>query len=422
MPPDEIKPETSRVGNERAPVEHASGERISGEHGKAERCIFIIAGEPSGDALGAELMDALRRHADGPVRFVGIGGEQMQAAGLKSLFPISELAVMGLLEVLPHARKILQRITQTVEAVFLSKPDVVITIDAPGFCFRVAKRLRAQLRETGSLPPLVHYVAPTVWAWKPKRAEKIAKIYDKLLVCLPFEPPYFEREGLSTSFVGHPVVTSSLRSGNGLDFRRKHGIGENAPVLSILPGSRRGEVSRLLPVFRDAVALLGERKPQLVVVTPTVSTVEHSVRAGMKDWPVPVHVVTGEDEKAGAFAASHVALAASGTVGLQLGAAGVPSVIAYRLNPLTYQIVKRMVRVDYVNLINILLGRLEVPELLQGECQPNLLTDAVGKLFDDPHAAARQRQAASEAVDMLRPPPAYKTPSDAAASAVLELI
>jgi len=415
MPPDEVKSETSHSNDGRALSELVSGELVSGA-----RCIFLIAGEPSGDALGAELMDALRRQADGRVRFVGIGGEQMQAAGLESLFPISELAVMGLLEVLPHARKILQRITQTVEVVFHSKPAVVITIDAPGFCFRVAKKLRAQSRKTGSLPPLVHYVAPTVWAWKPKRAEKIAKIYDKLLVCLPFEPPYFEREGLSTSFVGHPVVTSPLRSGNGLEFRRKHGIAENVPVLSILPGSRRGEVSRLLPVFREAVTLLGERTPELVVVTPTVSTVEEPVRTGMNDWPVPVHVVTGEDEKAGAFAASNVALAASGTVGLQLGAAGVPSVIAYRLNPLTYQIVKRMVRVDYVNLINILLGRLEVPELLQGKCQPNLLADAVSQLLDDPVAAERQKRAAAEAIDMLAP--ANGTPSEAAASAILNLL
>lgn len=405
MSPDEARQEASDAPHAQAP---------------GELCIFLIAGEPSGDALGAELMEALRRQSQGPVRFVGIGGENMQAAGLDSLFPISELAVMGLLEVLPHARKILRRITQTVEAVFLTKPDVVITIDAPGFCFRVAKKLRAQSAKTGSLPPLVHYVAPTVWAWKPKRAEKIAKIYDKLLVCLPFEPPYFEREGLSTSFVGHPVVSSPLRCGNGADFRGKHGIDETAPVLSILPGSRRGEVSRLLPVFREAVSLLVKRKPELVVVTPTVSTVEDAVRAGMSDWPVPVHLVTGEEEKGGAFAASNVALAASGTVGLQLGAAGVPSVIAYRLNPLTYQIVKRMVKVDYVNLINLLLGRLEVPELLQGECQPKLLADAVSQLLDDPVAAERQKRAATDAINLLVP--AHGTPSEAAAAAVLDLL
>ena len=379
--------------------------------------VFVIAGEASGDALGARLMAGLRQRTAGRIRFAGIGGEAMTAEGLNSLVPMSELAVMGLLEVLPHARRILGRVRETAEAVKRLKPDVVITIDAPGFSFRVVKRLRQETFEA-PMPVLIHYVAPTVWAWRPRRAAKIAKLYDKLLVLLPFEPPYFLKEGLDTVFVGHPIADSPLTRGDGAAFRKRHGIPVDATVLGVLPGSRRGEVGRLIPIFAQTVMRLAESFPNLHVVTPTVATVGDTVRAALQTWPVPTHVVAGEAEKAGAFASMTAALAASGTVGLELGAAGVPSVIAYRLNPLTYQIVKRLVMVKYVNLINILLSRPAVPELLQGDCTPNRLCASLLPLLHGGPPAAAQREAGAAALAMLSPPGGE--PGLAAADAVLE--
>ncbi|MCM8733444.1 lipid-A-disaccharide synthase [Azospirillum sp. A1-3] len=348
--------------------------------------LFLIAGEPSGDALGARLIAAAKRLTGGKVRFVGIGGEKMMAEGLVSLFPMAELTLFGIFELLPHLPNLIRRIDQTVAEIIRVRPDAVVGIDSPGFTVRVAKKVRA----AAPAIPLIHYVAPTVWAWKPKRAAKYAAIYDHLLAVLPFEPPYFEREGLACTFVGHSVVEGGAGKGDGAGFRNRHGIASTDRVVAVLPGSRKGEVSRLLPDFRATLERLQPTHPTLVAVVPTVATVRDRVAAAIADWPVRTVLVEGDAEKYDAFAAAEAALAASGTVSLELALARLPTVIAYRLNPVTVALYRRLIRVKYVNLVNLMLDRMLVPELLQQDCRPDRLATELGRLLDDP--AARQAQ------------------------------
>ena len=348
--------------------------------------LFLIAGEPSGDALGARLMAATKRLTGGKVRFVGIGGEKMMAEGLVSLFPMAELTLFGIFELLPHLPNLIRRIDQTVAEIIRIRPDAVVGIDSPGFTVRVAKKVRA----AAPAIPLIHYVAPTVWAWKPKRAAKYAAIYDHLLAVLPFEPPYFEREGLACTFVGHSVVEGGAGMGDGAGFRDRHGIASTDRVVAVLPGSRKGEVSRLLPDFRATLERLQPTHPTLVAVIPTVATVRDRVAAAIADWPVRTVLLEGDAEKYDAFAAAEAALAASGTVSLELALARLPTVIAYRLNPVTVALYRRLIRVKYVNLVNLMLDRMLVPELLQQDCRPERLATELGRLLDDP--AARQAQ------------------------------
>jgi lipid-A-disaccharide synthase len=238
-----------------------------------------------------------------------------------------------------------------------------------------------------------------VWAWRPHRAREIARWYDRLLVLLPFEPPYFDKVGLACTFIGHPVIESGADRGDGVAFRARHDIDADATLLTVLPGSRRGEVSRLLPAFGAAAALLARRDPALRIVIPTLSHVAAQVRAA--PWPVAPIVVDSEAEKYAAFAASNVALAASGTVALELAMARLPSVIAYRISPLTHAVVRRMVKVKYANLVNLLLDRPAVPELIQALCTPERLAGAVAHLLEDEGARAAQIAAYDAALGML---------------------
>ena len=359
--------------------------------------LFLVAGEASGDLLGARLMAALRREADRPLRFVGVGGDRMIAGGLETLFPLADLAVMGVLELLPRLPRLMVRLNQTVAAIRACRPAAVITIDAPGFSFRIGRRLR-QGKDAARDVPLIHYVAPTVWAWRPERARKIAAFLDHLLVILPFEPPWFEREGLPCTFVGHAIIESGADRGDGAGFRARHALAEDVRLLAVLPGSRTTELRRLLPDFKKTMAILAERYSRLVAVVPTVPHLAAEVRAAVASWPVPVIVVEGDAEKYDAFAAAEVALAASGTVALELALARLPMVVAYRLNPLTVALYRRMIRTKYVNLINIMHDRSVVPELLQENCRPVLLAAEIVRLLDD--SAAREAQRADlDAVD-----------------------
>lgn len=380
--------------------------------GSAGPTIFLVAGEPSGDALGGRLMAALKASCGGGVRFAGIGGAAMAAEGLTSLFPMEELTLMGLAEVLPHVPRLRRRIHETAAQARALRPDVVVTIDSPGFSFRVARRL------AGAGIPLVHYVAPSVWAWRPGRAREVAGFLDHLMALLPFEPPYFEAEGLACTFVGHPVLESGAGGGDGAAFRRRHGIGADVPLLCLLPGSRRGEVSRLLPVFAETAGMLAARRPGLEVVVPSVAGLAGGIAGA--PWPLPARVVTGESEKFDAFAAADAALAASGTVALELAMAATPAVIAYRMHPLTGWLARRLVRVPYVSLVNLVLDRPVMPELLLGECRSERLAAAVGSLLDDAEARAAQAGAAAEALARLGvdgPPPSRR-----AAAVVLDVI
>jgi lipid-A-disaccharide synthase len=341
--------------------------------------IFIVTGEPSGDAIGGALIRALKARTGGRVRVAGIGGERMAEEGLKTLVPLGDLAVAGIAEVLPRAPTILRHVRETTATIRQARPDAVVTIDSSGFTWRIAHRLRS----AGETLPLIHYVAPMVWAWRASRARRVARWYDHLLTLLPFEPPYFEREGLASTCVGHPIVESGAGAGDGARFRAAHGIAADALVLSVLPGSRGGEVRRLAPVFGAALRLLERMVGPFRVVVPTVENVAEMAAAAIRDWPGEPILLRGVEAKYDAFAASRAALAASGSVALELAMARVPMAVAYRLSPLTEALLARVVKVQQANLINLMLEQSLVPELLGRDCTPEKLAGAVATLIRD---------------------------------------
>ncbi|EKV30812.1 Lipid-A-disaccharide synthase [Caenispirillum salinarum AK4] len=376
--------------------------------------VFIVTGEPSGDLLGGRLMAALREATEGQVRFVGIGGESMAEQGLDSLVDLSELAVMGFLEVLPKARRILGIVRDTADEIARLKPDVVVTVDSWGF----TGRLHKAIRKRGLPVAQVHYVAPMVWAWKEKRAKSVAERVDHLMCLLPNEPPYFERHGLDCTHVGHSIIESGADAGDGDAFRAAHGIPAGAPLLCVLPGSRRVEVSRLLPEFRGAVERLAADRPGLRVAIPTVATVAADVEAAVADWPVPVTVVRGQRARYDAFAACDGAMAASGTVALELAMAGVPHLVAYRVSPLSAWLFRRLTTVRYVNLVNLTLDRPVVPEILQEACTAERLASETARLLDDTSVRACQREGFAEALEQFKG--GAGSPSAKAAAVVLQ--
>ncbi len=327
--------------------------------------IYLIAGEPSGDLLGSRFMKAMQ--AKNPnVEFVGVGGESMESAGLKSLFDISDLAVMGLAEVIPSIPKILKLIKKTVQDVENQKPDIIMTIDSWSFAARVQKKIRR--KKLGI--PQVHYVAPQVWAWKKKRAKTMYKYVDLLLTLLPQEPKYFIPYKLEAVCVGHPVIESQVVHGNVEAFRQKFKISADKKIISILPGSRHNEVAALFPIFLEGAKQLLERNPQLHFVVPTVKTVAARVQKMCADSALPLTIVENEQDRYDAFKASSAAIAASGTVALELAIANVPHIIGYKVSPLTGWLAKKFLHIQFVNLSNIILGREIIPELLQERCIP----------------------------------------------------
>lgn len=346
-----------------------------------------MAGEPSGDKLGQAVMAALRRRA-GDVEFAGVGGPLMQGEGLQSLFPMDELSVMGLAEILPKYRHLKRRIRQTAEAALAFDADIVLTIDSPDFCLRVARIIRKA--RPAPRPRLVHYVAPSVWAWRPGRAEKMARCVDHVLALLPFEPPMMEVAGVSCDFVGHPVVAEPVATPEeARAFRATYGLGD-APLILALPGSRKGEVTRLAPIFGEALArVLGER-PGARIVIPAAGAVLADLEDLVRDWPgkplilAPATDAVTQATKRAAFAAADVALAASGTVSLELAASGTPMVIGYDMNWLTRMIISRMLMVDTVTLVNLVSDTRVVPEFLGKACRPEPLAASVIGLLDDP--------------------------------------
>lgn len=360
--------------------------------------LFLIAGESSGDALGAALMAGLR-HLLPQVAFEGIGGPLMAAQGLASRFPMDELSIMGLAEVLPKYRALKRRIRETAEAIAASGPDAVITIDSPDFCLRVLALARA------ANPGLrtIHYVAPSVWAWRPGRAVRMARVVDHVLALLPFEPPYMQAAGMSCDFVGHPVAAEPVAPrAEVAAFRAAQGIDEKAPLVLVLPGSRKGEVARLAPIFGATLGQLW--LPGLRVVVPTVAARAAQVRAEVEGWPgAPVVLdaaTTPPEVKRAAFAAADVALAASGTVSLELAAAGTPMVIGYRMNPITEALMLRLARIDTVTLVNLVSETRTIPEFLGRACRPEALAPALSAILSP--GPRREAQIAAMALTMQR--------------------
>lgn len=372
---------------------------------------YLIAGEPSGDALGAALMAGLKQITD--VEFHGVGGPMMREQGLISQFPMDELSVMGIAEVLPKYRALKRRISECAEAVLRLKPDALITIDSPDFCLRVAKLVKA-----ASTIKTIHYVAPSVWAWRAGRAAKMARVIDHVLALLPFEPALMQAAGMGCDFVGHPVVSQPQASAaEASEFRTRHDIGE-APLLLVLPGSRRGEVERLAPIFGQTLTHILQARPDIRVVVPAASAVQARVRGLVADWGGAPRIIEGDAaEKRAAFAAADVALAASGTVSLELAAANTPMVIAYDMNWLSRLMISRLLKVDTVTLVNLVSDTRVVPEFLGKNCVPEQIAAGVLAVLQAP----TEQQAAMQ-LTMLRLGRDHEAPGTRAARSVLKAL
>lgn len=378
--------------------------------------IFILAGEPSGDLIGARLMQALRRQgrADG-IKFSGVGGLRMREQGLDSLFPMEELSLMGFTEVLPHIPRLLGRLAQTKRAILRSRPDMALTIDSPGFSLRLQERLRGQNLTR------VHYVAPQVWAWRQGRAAKLGRKIDHLLTLLPFESRFFKRYGLPCSFVGHPIIEEAERRGDGPRFRRRYDLPADAPVICLLPGSRRTEITMHMPILKEVVNRLWKHVPRLRMILPTLPSVAPAIRDMVQDWPISPLILEERADRFDAYAASRFAIAASGTVALELALAGTPHITIYKTGNLTAWLAKRLVKVDHVNLVNLILGRSAVPELLLEDCTPGRIMVHARRLFEDDEMHQDQQTALAEVITSLKGTGPDK-PSDQAARCVLNLL
>lgn len=386
--------------------------------------LFLIAGEASGDRLGAALMAGLKTLA-GHVEFHGIGGPLMAAEGLQSLFSMERLSVFGLAEVLPKLRELFALKDRAAQAVLDMRPDALITIDSPDFCLRVAKAVKARAPDLRT----IHYVAPSVWAWRPKRAAKMARHIDHVLALLPFEPPYMEAAGMSCDFVGHPVVAEPQASAAEIaGFRAAHDIAPQDPLLLVLPGSRRAEVTRLAPVFGQAIAPLLAAHGRLRVVLPTVAHVAPLLPDLLQGWPVTPIILdpTGQSpetvaaHKRAAFGAADLALAASGTVSLELAASATPMVIAYDMNRITWALMRRAALIDTVTLVNLVSETRVIPEFLGPACQPETIGAALVNLASSPDA--RGAQGAAMATTMARIGQGGEAPGLRAARSVLAAI
>jgi lipid-A-disaccharide synthase len=358
--------------------------------------IFIIAGEASGDFLGASLMRDLK--ALKSVEFTGIGGPLMTEEGLSSLFPMRELSIMGLVEVLKYLPLMIRRLNETVDAIVAQQPDILITVDSPDFCLRVAKRVKKKCPNI----KIVHYVAPTVWAWRPKRAEKIAKFLDGLLCLFPFEPPYFTKHGLKAEFAGHPLVKTigEVTDEQKRQFFETYDLDPSHPVLCMLPGSRRKEVSALWPIFLKTAEQLRRTMPDLQVILPTLP---HLLPL-LGEVPSYITLMTDNTDKYIAFQCSDAALHASGTVALELALSGVPMVTTYKVNPLTAFVARRLLTTRYYNLVNILHSEEVVPELVQEKCTPEILSAALQGLLADPQSRSVQMRKLVQIRNMLGEP------------------
>lgn len=331
--------------------------------------VYLITGEPSGDLLGARVMRSLKK-IDPKIQIFGVGGEEMQSEGLNSLFDIKDLAVMGFFEVLPHLPKILKHFNEIQQDIQKIKPDIIMTIDSYSFSIRVHKMLKKNKCDI----PHVHLVAPQVWAWKKGRVKTIGHYVDHLFCLLPNEPAYFAPYGMPATFVGHPVIEGGSDNGDATAFRKKHNISPEKRIVCLLSGSRSNEIKYLLKDFMQVAENLYATNPDLFFVIPTVQTVQEKLEKAMKNWSVPHLIITGEKERYNAFASASAALAASGTVSLELALAKVPHLIAYKMHPVTAALAKRILKIKYANLINLLENKEIIPEYLQENCTVQKLT------------------------------------------------
>lgn len=376
--------------------------------------IVLLAGEPSGDFLGAQLMKALKALSPLPLVFEGTGGPLMRAEGQQTYVDVSSLSVMGFLVGLGTLRQLKNALDTVLTRIKKQKPQAVITIDFPGFNFKIAKHLQ------GHGIPLFHYVAPTVWAWRPKRAKKVATLYDHLFCLFDFEPPYFEAYHLQTTFVGHPLEELPWDQIASSTLRKDYAINSQQKIIVMLPGSRLSEINRHLPLFKATYEQLRFTWPNLVLFIPTVPAFEESVKVSTASWGHPVHVTTDSFERLKIFKGADVALAASGTVTLELAKAGLPMVVAYKTSFINGWIAKQLLKVPYVSLVNILANQEIVPEYLQKNCTPERLYEALSTLLSCKKNQDTQRKAFKSILPHIKSKEGL--PSTLAAKKILEYI
>lgn len=378
--------------------------------------VMLVAAEASGDALGAGLAHALKARLGDRVRLVGVGGRRMAAEGIDSPFDIASLSILGIFEAVAAYGTVVRRVADTVALAQRETPDVAVLIDSWGFTLRVAQALRRSFPDM----PLVKYVGPQVWATRPGRAKTLAASVDHLLSIHSFDAPWFEKEGLKTTFVGNPALAKDFSHADPARLRAAIGAGEGDAILLVLPGSRPAEIKLVMPVFEAAVKRLKAERPGLHIVIPAAGTVIESVRAKVAGWPFRAHVIEDEQLKDDAFVAGTVALACSGTVTTELALAGTPMVVAYKIGAATYAILKLIFKSPWVTMFNIAAKAFVAPEFLQAECTPDNLARAIAERLDDPALRASQIAAQNAALEQMGK--GGPDPSEKAADTLIALL
>ncbi len=380
--------------------------------------LFFITGEDSGDALAAPLISALKAKHGDDLECLGVGGPMMKEVGFNELLPMDQISVIGILEVLPQIPRLLKIKKAMVEEIEAQQPDAVITVDFPDFNFMIAKELRKRGVYKGKL---IHYVAPSVWAWRPGRAAKIAKFMDGMMCLFPMEIDYFTKHGMRAEHVGHPLVSTGAHKANGDEFRKANEIPDNVKTIGLFFGSRLGEFKRLAPVLKDTLRYISDVEEDVHIIAPTLPKLEYNVRKLLEDMKVPAYVNANPDLKWQAFKSCDIALAVSGTVALELAYAGVPHIIAYKVNPITEIILRILVKVKHAHLANILLDKAVVPECLQGKCNPGYIAQQAIDLLQDEDQKNEQRAAFKDLHSLLGE--SYdETPSERAANFIDSVI
>lgn len=380
--------------------------------------VFMLAGESSGDALGAPLIQSLNK-INQDIDIIGIGGAGMIKAGLKSLLPMEELNIIGIWEVISQLPRLLKLINGVVEEVEKHQPDIYLGIDFPDFNFEVAKRLKKRGVFKGKI---LHYVAPTVWAWRPGRAKKIAGFLDGLFCLFPFEPDYFKPHGLKAWYVGHSIIERNIESVSGEGFKQSLGIKENRPTCGLFFGSRPSELESMGKTIVEAAIYIQEQIPNIEFIVPTLPHMELGIRGVLESLSAPVHLIINADNKYEVFKSCDSAIAVSGTVGLELSYCDVPHAIGYKTNILTYFLVKTLAQTKYIHLSNILLKQDAVPELIQHRFTPENMADEIITLYDK-NSVKRDGQLKSfEKLRLLLNQGIQTSPSDKAASIVQKIM
>lgn len=363
--------------------------------------VFIIAGEPSGDYIGSKLIKDLRELTNNGIETYGICGDLMAGAGMKEFLHMNEISFIGIAEVIPHLLKIRKLISRTASEIVKYRPDAVVTIDSSGFTHRVAKRVKRINKDI----PIIHYVAPPVWAWRAWRARSMHKFLDLLLTLFPFEPKYFEKFGLKSVFVGHPIVKEPYLDVPTPDekqrFKEKYRMLNSHINICFLPGSRDSEIEKHINVFNDVMRILTEKYELINVIVPTLPSKFALVKSKLGNFQYSI--VTDKREKGLAMYLSNIAVAASGSVNLELAVAGVPSVVIYKTSSLTAFIVRRLIKIKMVSIVNILLKEYVIPELLQENCTPDNIAASIEEMISSRESIV-QKDAYKQVVDMIKEP------------------